>query len=133
MKRKKVWRYYCEFCGKGSCSGGHMNIHEKHCTRNPNRKCRMCDFGRLKQQPIQDLIKALGSGDNEGFEKLSNLADGCPACILSAINQSGLQRGASFDADGHCTNEGFYIKDFDFKKSKEEFLQEANKDSAVYY
>lgn len=39
MRRVKVWRYYCEYCGKGGCSGGHMKRHEERCTLNPNRVC----------------------------------------------------------------------------------------------
>jgi hypothetical protein len=44
--------YYCEFCKKHSLSGGSLSKHEKHCTGNPNRECRLC--GR---QSILDLIK----------------------------------------------------------------------------
>jgi hypothetical protein len=133
MKKNKVWRYYCDYCKKGSCSGGHMKKHESSCTMNPNRKCKMCDYGGLKQQPIADLINALGIGDDNGFKKLSNLTDGCPVCILSAINQSGLQKGQVYDKNGKCVDEGFYFKDFDFKKLRDEFLQEVNSQKEDYY
>jgi hypothetical protein len=84
----------------------------------------MCSFGNLEQQPMKDLIKALGQGDELGFNELNALSSGCPVCILSAINQSGLQRGASFDLNGECTDGGFYIREFDFKKSKEQFFKD---------
>jgi hypothetical protein len=39
FKEKKV--YYCDYCKKHSLSASTMSIHEKHCTMNPNRKCRL--------------------------------------------------------------------------------------------
>jgi hypothetical protein len=42
MKTKKVNRYYCDFCNRGGCSAAHMKKHERHCTANPERECRVC-------------------------------------------------------------------------------------------
>lgn len=42
MKKVQRWRYYCDFCTKAGQSGYHMGNHEKHCTLNPARECRMC-------------------------------------------------------------------------------------------
>lgn len=132
MKKKRVWRYYCEFCKKSGCSAGHMKRHEIHCTNNPNRKCGMCSEAGLYQQPIEDLIKALGKGDKEGVDNLREKADGCPACMLAAIRQSKLQF-YDVDEDGY---HGFYVDSFDYKKEKEEFWSELNDErsqQAYYY
>ena len=63
-----------------------MIKHEIHCTMNPNRTCRMCWAAEIKQKPMEELRGALGEG---GIDKLTNIAGGCPACILSALRQSG--------------------------------------------
>lgn len=43
MRVKKVNRYYCDFCKKSNCSKHAMELHEKHCTMNPDRQCRLCN------------------------------------------------------------------------------------------
>jgi hypothetical protein len=42
MRVKKVNRYWCDFCNKAGLSAGAMAKHEKHCTMNPDRSCRVC-------------------------------------------------------------------------------------------
>jgi hypothetical protein len=42
MRTKKVNRYWCDFCNKAGLSAGSMAKHEKHCTLNPDRSCRVC-------------------------------------------------------------------------------------------
>ncbi len=42
MKTRKMNRYYCDFCKKSGGSKYWMEKHEKHCTANPDRECRMC-------------------------------------------------------------------------------------------
>jgi hypothetical protein len=100
MKRKKVWRFYCEHCGKSGCSGGHIASHERHCTMNPDRRCGMCRFVENYDGPehISILMAALRRDQLEAKEDdngvpivipnhLSEVAEGCPACMLAAIRQ----------------------------------------------
>src|SRR3990167_2617624 len=84
MKKVKRWRYYCDFCKKSGCSGFFMNRHEIHCTMNPNRICRMCAYGKLKQNTVSENIEKV----KLGFDVLSKYVNGCPCCILSALRQS---------------------------------------------
>ena len=111
MRRKKVWRYYCEFCGKGGCSGGHMAAHERSCTMNPDRVCRMCawidDHDQLTMPELRRLlpdtvevetqwgatyIQPVVPGDVYAvmFAALQRASADCPACILAALRQTGL-------------------------------------------
>ena len=138
MKRKQVWRFYCEFCGKGSCSGGGMAIHEKHCTMNPNRECRFCKAGSdwgMEQLPIADLIATLGDGRKEGMDRLREAATNCPACILAGIRQSGLrerEENAYRDGEGYLIGAGEEDGgwwSFDFKKEAETFWSEVNSEA----
>ena len=110
MKRKKMWRYYCEFCKKSSGSGGAMSTHEKHCTANPNRTCRMCGMA----PDIDVHIKALGDGLKPGIERLQEAANDCPACMLAAIRQSKIQYPPDDESPG------FYV-DWDYQKAKENY------------
>lgn len=123
MRKVKRWRYYCDHCGKGGCSGGHIKKHEQGCARNPARICGFCDVAGYTQKPMPELIEALGDGREDGVKRLDELADGCPMCMLAAIIQSGIQRGPSGDSDGY--DEGFSV-DFDFKKAKDNFWEAEN-------
>ena len=53
MKVKKKCVYYCDFCSKKSLRS--LKIHEKHCTANPDRECRLCDNKSIK--PIIEKYK----------------------------------------------------------------------------
>lgn len=103
MKTKKVNRYYCDFCKKSGCSGGHMKKHEIHCTMNPNRACRVCLLLGVHQQPMSELLATLPKPASYNFDPLEAFegvtlampllrrkANNCPACILATLRQSGL-------------------------------------------
>jgi len=105
MQRKKVWRYYCEYCGKANCSAGHMRQHERNCTMNPDRYCRMCN-AFSKHQGLQDATDILRKNavpgiewedqvrdyiDQNGpqvIERVRDTLENCPACILAALRQA---------------------------------------------
>jgi hypothetical protein len=136
MKKKQVWRYWCDFCGKAGLSSGHMKNHELHCTKNPNRSCRMCAIMEFDSKPLSELVEIMkpavdgwedsrwafeGKTYNEEkmkdilpecIKKLREAADGCPACILSAIRQSNIPVPC-------CTG-------FDFKKESESHWADHN-------
>ena len=48
MKVKKKNVYYCEYCNRHSLSPS-LGIHEKHCTANPDRECRLCENKGVKE------------------------------------------------------------------------------------
>ena len=104
MRVKKVNRYYCDYCKKAGCSGGHMKRHEEHCTLNPNRICGVCLMLNQQQQPISDLLAILpepiskegefgctieAPGLDKAVEKLRIEAE-CPACVMAALRQKGI-------------------------------------------
>lgn len=84
MNRKQVWRYYCDFCGKGRCQAASIINHEKHCTKNPNRECGMCALAEHSTPLMVNLRFAL----IKGIDSLLREAKNCPACTLAAIRQS---------------------------------------------
>lgn len=105
MRKRQVWRYYCEYCKKAGCSGGHMARHEAGCTANPNRVCGVCRIAGLTAAPLAQLIafcrsKATwdvaqpedgplhGSVDKAALDELRSLAGGCPVCMFAALRQS---------------------------------------------
>ena len=115
MRRVKKWRYYCDHCKKSGASGGHMKAHEQSCCRNPQRVCRMCAHAHIDQQPLADLVAALGGGDGAGVDSLRKAASGCPACMLAAILEADLDE--PYEPD---TGAGFSVE-FDFKAERERF------------
>ena len=64
MKTKLRQRHYCDFCKKSGGSRYHMERHEKYCTMNPKRECRMCETAR-------------------------DISVQCPACRLADFRQGG--------------------------------------------
>lgn len=146
---KKVNRYYCEFCKKSGCSGGHISKHEKSCTRNPNRICRLCELLKRDAILFSDLLAAIPAKElfllsHEFLDK--NKCDDAPYIFKDGIDQ-GSWTAATVEAIRKLSNcpvcimavlkqSGAYVysaKDFDFKKECEEQLREYNEDEAEQY
>lgn len=115
MKVKTVKRYWCDHCNKAGLQAHSMAKHEKHCTLNPDRDCRVCGLlggsVRLGAERMAELVAILPAnvpyeGDNYGnpSPKYSAFCDAlraatpalrtetwnCPACIMAAIRQAGI-------------------------------------------
>lgn len=105
MRSKRVWRYYCDHCRKGSCGKASMIKHESRCIKNPQRKCGFCERMEFAPVAMPELMKALGSGDVDALRQKSN---GCPACMLAAIVQSKITEP---DEDGYGPYIGFVYKE----------------------
>lgn len=88
MTRKQVWQYWCEHCGKHNLSAASIAQHEKHCTKNPARICRMCKASGGEQLPIEELAACINiSLPDEGLQRLRNASGNCPACMLAGLLQ----------------------------------------------
>ena len=98
-----------------------MKRHETGCVSNPNRVCGFCARIGNTQEPIAELVNALGKGDKAGLDAVQAICDCCPACTLAAIKQSGLQR-SEVDEDGVFS----FRVDFDFKKARDDFWETEN-------
>ncbi|MGD9157172.1 MAG: hypothetical protein PVG39_02075 [Desulfobacteraceae bacterium] len=85
-----------------------MENHEKHCTNNPNRECRMCYLNGYSKPPktMEELFEIIDNhiktvqikmggatvccpkwDSKEIIKSLDEAVDGCPACILAALRQ----------------------------------------------
>ena len=106
MKVKTIKAYYCDFCGKRMLSGGWMSRHEKGCTMNPGRECRMCegvDIRSLTKKYSRGIIITEGSTEFGSrftaewekyarkfkIEDIIDDCDGCPACSFAVLRLSG--------------------------------------------
>ena len=114
MKTKTVKRHWCDFCNKAGLQERAMARHEKHCTLNPARECRVCTLlevasGDERGLPLADLMALLpdyvpfvmqnSMGDcspeykafcvalESAYPVLRDAAKGCPACIMAALRQ----------------------------------------------
>jgi hypothetical protein len=104
-----------------------MRNHEGSCTANPSRICRMHKHCEEPQKPIKELVSLLAAHATDkswpaATEELREATDGCPACMLSAIRQSGLQK-AEQDAEGFAPGVDF---GFDFKAELKSFWDTVN-------
>lgn len=84
-------RHYCDFCKKSTGTKPSMVKHEKGCTLNPGRECRLCELAGHVQQPMAQLIDVLA---DEGFEALQRATQDCPCCMLAALRQIPVERDA---------------------------------------
>lgn len=112
MRIKQVNRYYCDHCNKGSLTKTSMVEHEARCARNPARVCGLCAEAGLDQATMVDLITAF----RIGIDALRIKANGCPACMLSAILQ---------DRAARPDDKFAWIDSFDYKKELVLFRSEA--------
>ena len=113
MKTKKVSRHWCDFCNKAGLQAHAMAKHEKHCTLNPARDCRVCGLlggsthvGAERMALLVEMLPdpteflAVNWGDiidiaqkklladlAIAMPKLREEVDNCPACILAALRQ----------------------------------------------
>ncbi len=143
MITKKVNRYYCEYCKKAGCNKFYMERHEKHCTANPNRKCRMCAYAELEQTKITDEILSIIPDPNihagkaeywdgeemsdiyekmlhEAMDKISPMINGCPACMLSVIRLARKKYNREIDFP------------FNYKNEAESFLEDHKEHPGIY-
>lgn len=81
MRSKKVTRYYCDHCSRGSLTKPSMIAHEARCFRNPGRYCQLCD----RVACVADDIANLNGADLTSIRKSTN---DCPSCIMAAIVQA---------------------------------------------
>lgn len=84
MKRRKVWRFNCEFCGKGHFKEQKGLAHERRCVQNPDRICEFCERHSFPQQPLA-VLTALLDAEGLDVDKLRVAAQGCPMCMLAAV------------------------------------------------
>lgn len=101
-----------------------MLRHERGCTLNPARSCGVC---KNTEPDIKALSNIALSGD---IARLSDAADGCPACMLAAIRQADWPTQTDTDNDGlHPFTRKVIpqpISDWNFNDSLAEWWREMN-------
>lgn len=105
IKTKKV--YYCEYCNWHRLTRHSIEQHEKHCTLNPYRTCRMCDRNSLTELLVkyQDRFRIIEKDTSFGptldtewirgevtIRDIERDTDGCPACTLAVIRLCGFSK-----------------------------------------
>lgn len=139
MKKKMVWRYWCDFCRKGGCSAFAARSHELHCTLNPKRECRICKNAGTTNKGLKYLIvlarndleelKSLdeelqpASTPEEVVNRMMDAAEYCPMCVFAAIRQSGMNKYVTDEGTLRVVREPL---PFDLKKELEKFWKEQN-------
>jgi len=128
MKITMVKKYSCDFCKKSKYTPQSMRLHEKHCTLNPNRECRMCYFAfGSSTTPMAELLEIFGDGSDERYYKLRKRIDECPACILATIRQAEIKTDCIVPV-GYQESHGF-----DFRAESKKFLEDHAPEPDYYY
>ncbi len=98
VKLKKV--YYCSYCKKYSLRKDIMINHEKGCTKNSNRYCKLCELigqtnnipeliNKYKHYSLKPIIS--NEEQDEILTYIKQDTGECPNCILTILRLSGLQ------------------------------------------
>lgn len=111
-------RHYCDFCKKSSGQKPSMAKHEKSCTANPERVCRMCSFAGHAQQPMT----VLQAEYVKGFKALEAACEGCPACLLATMRQH--WAGVVYDSEVYHDERDAERGEWDYKKASKEWIEE---------
>lgn len=86
--------YYCDFCRKHGLQRAAMEKHERHCTLNPDRKCRW-QMGEDAHAEVnfRELAEEIRRRAPLGAEDVDWLRDAtqCPACMLAVFRQAGVE------------------------------------------
>ena len=98
MKTKIKKVYYCDYCKKHALRP--LTEHEKHCTANPNRWCRLCDNNYSDTLPeLIEQFQSKISFDKDTGEafcpKAIDILDavgGCPNCAFTIMRCTGMNR-----------------------------------------
>ena len=132
MKTKIKNVYYCDYCKKKGLCASVMVKHEKHCTSNPKRKCRMCkedhDYIQIAEKlkarykiittaGVEEMQsqKVVWIGDSITIDEIRISVDYCPACMLTVMKLAGLCDYIFYDT--------LY---FDYKKEVADWWKEIN-------
>lgn len=144
MKELSRVVFYCDFCRKHGLSRAAMERHEAVCTLNPRRVCRWRINGHSDGSRVLDIAaiaeslagrahvveRAAVADSPPGIEQLRGLTsadvdwlrgevDGCPACMLAALRQSGV--------DEYHYSDGVMI--FDYQREVERLRQEEREEA----
>lgn len=133
MKKRKAWRYTCDFCKKSGCSGGAIANHERRCFRNPNRHCPMCEVNGIAHLlPVFDGIN--DDNEDEKLKLLDTEADHCPACMLSAMMQGPQQTitWESFDGSTEGSHVTRWFSKFNYKTAADAYMNEKRSEENSY-
>lgn len=98
-----------------------MERHERGCTANPSRHCKMCALLKQKQTPTENLTAmamALSPGDDDAINRYREFCGGCPACMLTGVRQA---RICTFDFDFKDELKLFWEKRAEEQRRSEEF------------
>jgi len=86
--------YYCEFCKRHRLTKNAIEAHEPRCIYNPGRVCRWefssGEHGQIDVAAVAVLTAERELQAEEDVVWLREQTDGCPACMLAAVVQSGL-------------------------------------------
>ena len=133
MKTKVKTVYYCEYCGRHRLTSYSIKEHEKHCTLNPHRVCRMC--GRSDLTPLLEkytsrfviekkearyggvALTFVWTRGEVTIEDIQDDVEGCPACTLAILRQTGLDKYPS-------------PIEFDYQKAQKEWWESVNAELA---
>jgi hypothetical protein len=133
MRKKKVWRYYCDFCKTSKGTPQSMRHHEERCTMNPHRKCGLCTLVDGGYGYLSEGLKALESYKHlakgsmatcdhylpkTAEEELRKATNDCPVCMYAALRQTGL--------DGQMPGFDFYGEKTDAYNSAMDAIREEN-------
>lgn len=109
MNAKTKTIYYCDFCRKHGLLRGPMEKHEAGCTMNPQRVCRWAFDGHsngsrvIDIAPLAEWMRSCAPLKRADIDALHDEVQGCPACMLAVLRQSGVEYHYDYTEGGSAT------------------------------
>lgn len=126
---KKV--YYCDHCKRHGLSRAAMEKHERYCTLNPERVCRWVlmaypprSHGRTHtfRKGLPRWLRLRAPLTKADIDELRERVNECPACMLAALRQSGVEYHYDYTNGGLLFNYEDEVEEY--RKAEREFWQE---------
>lgn len=122
--------YYCDYCGKRYLSEYWGDRHEKGCTMNPNRDCKMCQYVGSSNNIPEILNDIYEQGQHEKLYPKANdilqLTNGCPQCTLTIMRLLASDKRFDDWIDSNGFHETWFY--WDYQEACAEFWREYNRE-----
>lgn len=139
MRIKTKTVYYCDYCSERRFRREAMAKHECHCTMNPGRTCRWAqlEYGPRTRYGAHSFRRGLPRWVRlraplveADLDKLRDHVGGCPACMLAALRQSGVEY--HYDAETHNHMFDYQEEVKEYREREQIVLQQDEYDDLVY-
>lgn len=138
IKTKKV--YYCDYCKEYRLTKPSMEKHEKYCTMNQNRECRLCGKKNIydiiekyknklnciitRDSSYPEILRLKWTNGKINLDDIRAEVDGCPNCVFTILRITLLNEILCFNYAEELKRWWNEKNDEDYEKEMRELIYE---------